>query len=257
MKFSTAAALALVAPSATGFTPFQRRAGIPQSLLKVSYDLDLGDEYAPKKVKKAAPAPAPVPAPPPAPVPEPVQAKRAVKKKEPAPLPPPAEPVKAKKPAPKKAEPVAPRPAPAPVVRAKTVKTPPVVAIPAPPRKPVAVATKDPNAVAGVAIGGAPLLLAPLAALAAGRSILSGTVARRERIQKEIEEFEKAKAKKAIQADIDGDALAGAVVRILSSHERYRWCRPNYGLAALSRKVLACSVDSLSLSILLFPNRHI
>jgi hypothetical protein len=75
------------------------------------------------------------------------------------------------------------------------------------------VATKDPNAAAGIALGGAPLVLAPLAALAAGRSVLTGTAARRAKIQKEIEEFEKAKAKKAIQADVDGDALFGAAVR--------------------------------------------
>jgi hypothetical protein len=212
MKFSTVAVLALVAPNVTGFTSFHGRAATSQSVLRVSYDLDLGDEYTSKKEKKSAPAPVPVTAP--APAPEPVKAKRTPKKTEPAPVPPPPEPVKAKKPAPKKTEAVAPRPAPAPVVKAKTAKAPPKVAIPTRPPKPASLATKDPNAVAGIAIGGAPLVLAPLAALAAGRSILSGTAARRAKIQKEIEEFEKAKAKKAIQAEIDGGALAGAVVRI-------------------------------------------
>ena len=218
MKFSSIAVLALVAHGATGFAPVQRQLTVPRSALSVSYDLDLGDDYAPKKGKKTAPAPAPVPAP--APAPEPVKAKRQPKKKEPVapPAPAPAPEPKAKRAPPKKKapEPVAP-PKPAPVVKAaKKVKTPPAPKIPTPPPKPAAVTTKDPNAAAGVALGGAPLVLAPLAALAAGRSVLSGTAARRAKIQQEIEEFEKAKAKKAIQADVDGDALFGAVVRLAS-----------------------------------------
>ncbi|KAL3910315.1 MAG: hypothetical protein SGARI_002185 [Bacillariaceae sp.] len=215
MKFSSVAVLALVANSATGFAPVQRHLTVPRSALSVSYDLDLGDDYAPKKGKKAAPAPAPVPAPVPVPAPAPVKAKRTPKAKAPAPAPPaptPAPEPKAKKVSKKKApEPVAP-PAPAPVVKAKKVKAPKPVVVPTPPpKKPVAVTTKDPNAAAGVALGGAPLLLAPLAALAAGRSVLSGTSARRQKIQEEMAEFERAKAKKAIQADVDGDALFGAV----------------------------------------------
>lgn len=202
----------MVAGSATGFAPPQRRVAFPQqSALQVSYDLDLGDEYKPKKGKNAAPAPAPEPEP----APEPVKAKRTPKKQEAAPVPPPPapEPVKAKRSAPKK-EPVAPpAPAPAPVVKAKNVKALPKIAVPKPPSKPTVVTTKDPNAAAGVALGGAPLLLAPIAALAAGRSVLSGTAARRAKIQAEIDEFERAKAKKAIQADVDGGALASAVVR--------------------------------------------
>jgi hypothetical protein len=48
--------------------------------------------------------------------------------------------------------------------------------------------------------------------VAAGRSVLSGTAARRAKIQAEIEEFEKAKNKKKIQAEVDGGALSSAVV---------------------------------------------
>jgi hypothetical protein len=65
----------------------------------------------------------------------------------------------------------------------------------------------------GLALGAAPLLLAPVVLLGAGRSALSGTVARREKIQSAIEKKESDARKKKLQSELDGNALTGAVVR--------------------------------------------
>lgn len=152
----------------------------------------------PKKPKAKKEEPKPVPAPAPTPAPEPVKGKKAAKydlggvetkpKKE------------APAPAPKVEKPKVVKPAPKPVAP----KAPPAPKVPA---------TKDPNAVpAGVALGGAPLLLAPVALLGAGRGILSGTKARREKIQAEIAAFEAAQKKKKVQAEVDGSGVATALV---------------------------------------------
>ena len=203
MKFSSIVVLAVVAPVATGFAPIQRQITAPRTVLrKVEYDLDLGIEEAPKKKGKAVPAPVPVSAPAPEPTPAPKSKKRAAKKvveptPAPAPAPAPAPKSKAKKVKPVKVAP-APAPAPAPVKKAAPVAT-----------KTVSTSTKA----GGVALGAAPLLLAPLALLGAGRSVLTGTLARREKIQKDIDDAEKAQKKKELQADVDGGGLVTAVVR--------------------------------------------
>jgi len=61
-----------------------------------------------------------------------------------------------------------------------------------------------------VALGGAPLALGALGALAAGRGILSGTAARRQKIQDQIAAREA--EKKRIQAEADPGGLATATV---------------------------------------------
>jgi hypothetical protein len=82
------------------------------------------------------------------------------------------------------------------------------------PKAPQAPVSKDPNALpAGVALGAAPLILAPVALLVAGRGVLSGTKARREEIQKEIAAFEAAKQKKKFLAVTDGGEVTKALVR--------------------------------------------
>jgi len=143
-------------------------------------------------------------------------------------------PAKAPKPAPKaKAAPVpAPKAAPAPVAvksydlpkvekpkpEPKKVAPPPKVEKPKPKPAPVSKAPATPsepaNPALGVALGAAPLLAVPLLALAAGRGALTKTVARREQIQKEIQEIER-KRKAKIQAQTDGTTLGKAVVSIL------------------------------------------
>lgn len=209
MRFSSIAVLAVVAPVATGFAPFQRQSTTPRTILrKVEYDLDLGfDDVAPKKKggKTAAPAPAPIPEPVPEP-PAPKSRKRATKKVEAPPAPAPV-----------------PEPAPAPKTRAKAKKVKPEPVKVAPPPAPTPVVKSAPpkstssasagTKAGGVALGVAPLVLAPVALLSAGRSVLTGTVARREKIQKEIAEFEKAKQKKQLQAEVDGGELTKALVR--------------------------------------------
>ncbi len=83
------------------------------------------------------------------------------------------------------------------------------------PKPSVSSGDKDPNAVPlGIAAGAAPLVLAPFVALGAARSTLSATKARRDAIQKEIEEFEAAEAKRKAKAiaSTDGETLAKAVV---------------------------------------------
>ena len=205
MKFSNIVVLAAVAPVATGFTPFQRQASAPRTVLhKVSYDLDLGSVDL---------------TPPPAPAPEPAKSKKRQPKKEepkPAPAPAPTPAPKAKAKAKKVVEPKpAPVPAPAPAPKAKKVKPEPVKVAPPPPAPKPAKSASAATTAEGVALGAAPLILAPAAILAGGRSILTGTLERREKIQKEIDEFEAAKKKKQLQAEVDGGELAKAAVRRL------------------------------------------
>lgn len=249
MKFSSAAVLAVVAPLAAGFaTTANQRQFVPKNVAFVppsaarrsttsrgAMSMDLSDlekrllePKEEKKVTKAKPEPKKV-APKPKPEPKkPEPKKPKAKKVEPAPAPTPApEPVKGKKASTKydlggvegtpKAKKEKPAPAPK-VVKPKAEKpkiTPPPkkekpVPKPAAPKTP---AVKDPNAVpAGVALGAAPLILAPVALLGAGRSILTGTKARREKIQKEIATFEAAKAKKTVSAEVDAGGVVTALV---------------------------------------------
>jgi hypothetical protein len=230
MRFSTVAVLAAVAPLATnGFTtPLSSVHNIRQNFVVAStltaskYDLDLGDEF--KAVKKTAATPAPVPAP--VPASKPGKGGKATPTV--VPPPPPAAattPTKFEKRGPKKVEAA---PAPASVVSSSSSKAkkaakvvvapppPPVKVTPTKPTKVVSTVTADPNAVpAGVALGVTPLLLVPIVALGAGRSVLAGTKARREKIQKEIEDFEAAKRKKKVQSEVDGGALTQALVRCI------------------------------------------
>ena len=206
MKFSSIVVLAVVAPVATGFAPFQRQSGAPRTVLrKVAYDLDLG-------TTDLTPVPAPEPAP--------KAKKRPAKKEEPkpTPVPAPAPKAKAKKVVEPKPAPV-PAPAPAPKAKAKKVKPEPVKLAPPPPPpvKSASAATKA----GGVALGAAPLFLAPIALLAGGRGILTGTLERREKIQKEIAEFEAAKAKKQLQAEVDTGDLAKAAVRSVPCQDQF------------------------------------
>ena len=161
--------------------------------------LDPVEEKKPRskpKPEKKKPSKAPAPAPAPAPVKAGkvsydlggIETVPKAKKEAPAPKP--------------KAE----KPKPAPKAKKPTPKPP------AP--KPAVTTVKDPNAVpAGIAAGAAPLVLAPVALLAAGRGILGNTKARREKIQAEIAAFEAAKKKKEVSADVDGAGLATALVR--------------------------------------------
>ena len=78
--------------------------------------------------------------------------------------------------------------------------------------------TKDANALPiGIALGGAPLILAPFIALTAARSTLSKTKARRDEISRNIEEFEALEAIRLAKksGDIDGGTLFKAVVSTL------------------------------------------
>lgn len=172
---------------------------------------------APVKKEKAAPKKkeeAPVAVPPPAPAP--TKKERASKTKY-VELPPAPAPVKAPKAAPVKAE-----------------RKPREEKRPAPVAKAVAAAEKDPNAsTLGVALGAAPLLVAPLVALAGARGALSKTQARRAQIQKEIEEKEKEAARKRVErsADADGGGIASAFVSLvfLSFDEFFVVCTILYG----------------------------
>jgi hypothetical protein len=83
-----------------------------------------------------------------------------------------------------------------------------------PPPKPKAPVVVEPNALRdGVVLGAAPLLLAPFVALTAGRGVLAGTKARREKIQQEIAAVEAAKLKKSKESAVDGTGVVGALVR--------------------------------------------
>lgn len=237
MRFHSVAVLcALAAPSVDAFgvsRPQVSFAGLSKSVLKAKNPYDFGDDLFAEPKEKTSffvdktpkekkgriadqkPSPAPVPAPAPVPEPEPVKAKKQKVKKS------------------KKVEPVvevkAPEPEPAPVVeepklkKGKNKKAAKVETSKAPaPKKEVKKAepkavSKDANAVpAGVALGGAPLLLAPIIALSAARSTLSATKARRDEIAEEIEVFEAAEAKRLAKknTDVDGATLGKAVVSI-------------------------------------------
>jgi outer membrane biosynthesis protein TonB len=234
MKFSTVSVLTAIASSSVGnvsaFAPHTRLSVAQQrssASLRMSLD-DLESKLltAPeptKKGSKPAPKPAPVKkekpakkveekaAPVAAPAPAPAKKEKATKVKYvDLPTPPPAPkaaPVKVEKvkPAPKpKAEraPPAPRPE-----RAAVVSTP---------------GEKDPNAgTLGVALGAAPLLVAPVIALSAARGALSKTQARRAQIQKEIEEKEAArKAKLVANPDVDVGGVAGALVSYFCGQDK-------------------------------------
>ena len=211
MKFSAVAVLAVTAPFAAGFTtPLNQRTSFVTSSSRfgAKYDLDVGnleklvlEEPKPaekpkkeaRKPKKEAPKPAPTP--PPAPKPTAKASKYDLGGVEGKP-----KPVKA---------PPAPKP------KVEKPKPAPKVKTPKPAPAPKAAVEKDPNAVpAGIALGAAPLVLAPVALLAGGRGILSSTKARRDKIQKEIEEFEAAKAKAKKDAEIDAGGLTAALVSI-------------------------------------------
>jgi hypothetical protein len=98
----------------------------------------------------------------------------------------------------------------------KAIKVP-KISIPKP--APVAKAPKesvgDTNVAAGVALGAAPLVALPLIALGAGRNVLSGTKDRREKIQAEIEEYEREEKAKN-QAEVDAGGLVGALVSFIN-----------------------------------------
>jgi hypothetical protein len=125
-------------------------------------------------------------------------------------------------PKPKVKEPPKPR-----FVAEKKVKAPPKPKpVRAPPRKKEAPKPKfsfqkpvsgapakkiDPSTVPqGIALGAAPLLLAPVVALAAGRSFLTNTAARRQVIQEGIDEAKALKQKKSTEIDF-GEAFKAAV----------------------------------------------
>jgi len=213
MKFSHVAVLALVAPLAYGFAPsvHRRQNAVCLTSLKKSkgpYDFDgldpakfpdpeLTPAPAPKKAPKAKKSKAePVPEP----VPEPPEPKsKQSKKSKPAPAPAPA--------APPKPDPVT---AKLEALKAKaTPSKPPKASLPKAP------ANSHPNAVPlGLALGGAPLLLAPFVALGATRDVLSKTQSRRSKIQEEITAKEAAAAaRKAAAADVDASGVATALVR--------------------------------------------
>jgi hypothetical protein len=231
MKFSTLAVLAIVAPVAA-FVPAGRPNAVAlTSLQKSKGGYDFGDldklsfptpepepepAPAPTKAKKAKKVKEPEPVPAPAPAPEPVKAKKAKKVKAPEPAPAPA-PVPEPAPAPKakKAKKAAPAPAPTPdPIAAKIESLKSKAAAPAPVKPaPKPKAEADSSALPlGVALGGAPLIVAPLLALSAGREVLAKTQARRAKIQEEIAEFEAAQAKKKYDAQVDGSGITKALV---------------------------------------------
>jgi len=166
------------------------------------------------KSKKAAPAP-----PTPEPVPEPV----VVPEPEP-------EPVKGKKKSKsgktksgyvdlgeeekevKKAKAAA---APKPAVQKPKFNIPKPTPKPKAPPKEKAPVEADPNALPlGVALGAAPLVVAPVLALSAVKSTLSATKERRAKIQEEIDTFEAEQAaKRDIETTTDGAGVGKALVR--------------------------------------------
>ena len=236
MKFSATIIAAVAATTVTDVSAFGVNSGFairqstfassPSSLYALA-DLEsklLSDEPAPKakkekrekvvrepRAKKSKAAPAPEPVPEPEPVVEVKPAKKGKKSKaktsqyedlgdiE----------VKAKKGPPKASapKPINPKPVKPKVERPKKEKAPKAAAAPK------AAVDADPNAkTVGVALGAAPLVLAPFLALSAARGALSSTVARREEIQQEIAAKEAAAAKVERQSDVDGAGVAGALV---------------------------------------------
>lgn len=115
-------------------------------------------------------------------------------------------------------------------IKKEVAKPKPSISVPSLPKpapKPKAVAKPSAPADAsvgpvGVALGAAPLIAVPVIGLAAARGALSKTAARRAQIQKEIAEFEEAKKKKAVQADVDAGTLAKATVRTLNEVVGFR-----------------------------------
>jgi len=173
-----------------------------------------------RKSKPAPPAPVPAPVPEPVVVAEVTPSKKGKKKEKyvdlgdvATPAAPKAK-VQATKPAP------APKSAPAPPAKKEERPNRTKVFVATPPPKPVAAkadAVKDPNAgPLGVALGAAPLLVAPLIALTAARGALGKTAARREQIQEEIAAKERAaKAKVSATASVDSGGVVGALVSVL------------------------------------------
>lgn len=208
MKFQSLALLALTAgtqaftvPSRTFVRTSLNVIGGNRKPSKVSgYDMDIDLD--------AIPAPAPAP---PAPVKEEKPKAEKPKKEK-----------KVKEEKPKAEKKAAPAPTPAPVTTPAPVKEEKKAPVkkekPAPTPKAAPVkAEKDANALPlGVALGGAPLIVAPFVALTAARSTLTSTKARRDEIAKEIEEFEKKEAARLAKknADLDGATLGKAVVSI-------------------------------------------
>jgi hypothetical protein len=249
MKFSSLAVLAVVAPFAAGFAPSNQKsltnvafAKSSASQLMMSLEdletkatsgnlktVDSSEGFKsgkipsePKPVKKAGP-----PKKEKAEKPKPVKAEKPVEApKEEMPKFEKPVPVKPKKAvAPKKAEKVkadqyidipdvkkVEKPRPSPFASKARVMARPDVPKPVP--KPKAPVVVEPNALPyGVALGAAPLLLAPLIALSAGRSVLAGTKTRRERIESDIAAAEAAKLKKIKDSAVDPGGLVGAAVR--------------------------------------------
>lgn len=101
----------------------------------------------------------------------------------------------------------------------------PSISLPKFPEAPNVPVIPEDNAGLGVLVGGAPLVLAPLAALVAGRDLLTKTAARRAEIQNEIAEFEAAQAKKKRDAEADAGGIVKAAV---SSHTKIQIFQPKY-----------------------------
>lgn len=211
MKFQSLALLALTAGTQAFTVPSRTFVGTSLNVIganrkpsKVSgYDLDFDLD--------AIPAPAPAP---PAPVKEEKPKAEKPKKEK-----------KVKEEKPKAEKKAAPAPTPAPVTTPAPVKEEKKAPVPVKKEKPAPTpkaapvkAEKDANALPlGVALGGAPLIVAPFVALSAARSTLTSTKARRDEIAKEIEEFEKKEAARLAKknADTDGATLGKAVVSII------------------------------------------
>jgi hypothetical protein len=192
MKFSRITLVAAFAPTAAAFVlPIRPNVGSQRDQLKPAFmaleDLEsklLGTKATEPTKRKSVPKPEPKPEPKPAPKPVPQ--------------------VKIVSP-----------PKPVPEVKRKTttVASRPPPAPPAPIKSVPSTATDDLALVKGVALGTAPLALGALAALAAGRDVLSKTAARREEIQKKIAAQEAAEKKKSSNvSEIDGGSLVGAAV---------------------------------------------
>jgi len=198
MKFSKIVVFALVAPVASAFTVPTTSLRYFRSEQKNSNNLRMSlDDLESKLLGKIVAPPAPVVPEPP--VPAPVVAEKPKPKPKVKPTPPPKpEPKVAKAPEVKKPEPKKPAPAPKREVVAKAAPKPTTSSGPG-------------TLAAGVALGAAPLALAGLGALAAGRSVLSSTLERREKIQKEIEQAKKVKIER--QTEIDAGGVTTALVR--------------------------------------------
>lgn len=121
-----------------------------------------------------------------------------------------------------KAKASAPKSAPAPKLErknpppAKKEERPNRIKTPSPPSKPVVARAddvKDPNAgPLGLALGAAPLLIAPLIALSAARGALGNTAARREKIQEAIAAKERAAKAKSASVSVDAGGVIGSLV---------------------------------------------